>query len=303
MDFLEELHGASRAFRTIQAFEFALDVLLAFVVSATILYAFGISIYYCALPVAVYSVLRLRKMRKTGVLAEISKDYPDIEEVVKTANDNKGQSSFIIDRLMSDAASNIATVQSSSFVDRRRIMSRCLLLVVFTFLFMSVTFVKFEGFWAGVHMDLPDEAGKIINAVPFLKDSRFANPQTKDQEVANWTAKETLEEEKVGGEAGGERPGYAEGPLPGSGGGIGSEENRDIYGDMSMASLYGQNIKMKVRPDIGGTIEIRDIDGKDEYSKFEVVGAESSGQFSEDMNVEHEAAIRRYFELVSAAGV
>ena len=99
--------------------------------------------------------------------------------------------------------------------------------------------------------------------------------------------------------SGGSVPGFNEGPLEGSGGGAGEEDNKDIYGAPSSARLEGRDVKMEVHPEYGGEVEIRDVEEQAASKSFKMPEEIQSAGTPEQEPVEYEEIIKKYFEKLS----
>jgi hypothetical protein len=105
-----------------------------------------------------------------------------------------------------------------------------------------------------------------------------------------------VDEEKLGGESGGEMPGFSEGPIPGFGGGVGEDSNPDIYGEASSAKIAGKDIYMEVHPEYGGEIEIKNVEQKKIGGEFTGDLRGKSAEIPEQDPVEYRELIKKYFQ-------
>jgi len=118
-----------------------------------------------------------------------------------------------------------------------------------------------------------------------------------EHEKSNWTSSE--EKKKLGSEAGGETPGYNEGPIAGQGGGKGYETGADIFGDAQSASLFGKDVDFNLHPEYGGDIEIRETGGRAKVKRFDIDEVQSVEECAECVvGPENEEVVRNYFELI-----
>jgi hypothetical protein len=105
--------------------------------------------------------------------------------------------------------------------------------------------------------------------------------------------------DKLGAQAGGNRPGMSSGPIPGKGSGTGTDPSADIYGKASSASIAGNDVDFRLRPEYGGDIEIRETGARAKDPAFQMQDVQSAEQCVECVvGPEHEEVVRKYFEKI-----
>jgi hypothetical protein len=123
----------------------------------------------------------------------------------------------------------------------------------------------------------------------------------KEWERGNHSNKK--EAEKIGGAYGGKAPGFSEGPLAGTGGGTGENDNQNLYGAPTSARIEGQNVKMEVHPEYGGEVDIEDTRKPSDTRPFNPLESVDSAASDRSQDpVEYEEVIRSYFEKLSLEG-
>lgn len=286
-----ELKGLSKRIRTLNILITSTIILFAV---AIIMQFLAISVFYAILPVFVYLLLSVRDMARCHItLNKISEKYPEIEEQLKTAYDNKDREDIIVKSLLLDVSRGMDNMRYSSFFETGRTTIRILFAIFLAFLLLSVNLINFADANSTLYRNW-NFLGNIgnLDLTSGGKDSGSGGDQW---EAGNYTAPK--EREKVGSEAGGQRPGVSQGPEPGRGGGVGEELNKEIYGAPSSAKIEGKDIMMEMHPEFGGEIEIRDTNQEKTDNEFLISSVEST-KTPEQEPVEYQEIIKRYFEML-----
>jgi hypothetical protein len=242
-------------------------------------------------------IIRDRRTVNTIVLK-----YPSLDERLQTAYDNRKESNILVERLITDVSRKLDDLHSSAFMSQRGLFIRISVIVLLVFSLISINLVSIQQ--AGIHL-----RSNLENAVNGFSSGAgdgggsgtMSMGGGKDWNQSTYSNKKELQ--KVGGGPGGKAPGYSEGPLAGTGGGSGEDENQNIYGAPTSARIEGQNVKMEVHPEYGGEVDIEDT-RKDSDSRAYKVPAEIDSAASDPGQdpVEYEEVIKNYFDRLSREG-
>ena len=97
------------------------------------------------LSIIISIILFWKKTKSYDVLEKISQKYPDFEESLETAYDNKDRSSgdnIIIRSLMTDASSEMDSVDTAAFFNKRQITLKVFLIIFLSFSLLFFTLVQ-----------------------------------------------------------------------------------------------------------------------------------------------------------------
>ncbi len=283
-----ELNGLSKKMRVL---DILINSTIIFLTGTVIMQFLAIPIFYAILPVFAYIVFSIRDINRCCItIDKISEKYPEIEEQIKTAYDNKDGGDIIVRGLIRDVSRDMDNFRYSSFFETGRMTIRILAVIFLAFVLLSINFINF-----------PDTNSILYRNWNFLVNMGDLNLAVGDKDsrggdqwqIGNYTAPK--EKEKLGSESGGKQPGVSQGPEPGRGGGVGEEPNREIYGAPSSAKIEGNDIKMEMHPEFGGEIRIRDTSQGTNPDEFSISSIESA-KTPEQEPVEYHEIIKRYFE-------
>lgn len=215
-------------------------------------------------PVSIVLVMRARR-RRLGICAAIGTAYPELDEPLKTAYDNREIENPVVADLAGAVAEEMDEVAYSSFLNRKRITSRVISIIVIALLIISLAVVDFS----------------VVESVDGVKLPVF---------------------DRMDGVGGGAGIGESFGAIDGDGDGAGN--GRDIYGEPSVASIEGTNLDLTMYTGVGSEFSIRET-SETEMQEFEEsplfpvepVGAEASEERIVDADL-----VGRYFEELAAAG-
>lgn len=298
--FIKQLQELDRVFWGIQVYRLFLDLLIGFLFFSIVLQFLGASILYSLPPTILYLlILATREILARDVLGGVEKEYPELNERLKTAYDNRGtEGNVIVEDLLSSVSKTMENVSSSSFLSSGGLAVRVYITLVLVFLLLSVSFIDIRNIAAGLMNPDLMKNNYLLNAL--ANGSITFGDQSRWEMNPNYTAEDP---NKLGAEPGGEQPGYSEGPIPGVGGGVGSSENPNIYGDPSAASLGDSSVHIELHPEYGGSIHIEESNQQLSGSGVDIGQVESSQQ-CEDCIVgpEYEEIVRRYFEKLLEGG-
>ena len=298
MELIDKVKEARILFIGLRAYKLLLDFIMGFLLTAVFLQILGVTLFVALVPAAFYFVIQLiRELRRTDIVSHLESRYGNLRERLSTAYENRGRSNIIIDDLMRDVSTRLEDVESSSFVESKALTIRTIATIFLAFLLFTVTVMDFRGFLLGLINDNTDLSNTINNAKEGYTNELQALMGER-WEGSNWTTED--EKEKLGAQSGGQRPGYGQGPVPGSGLGVGSETSSDIYGKASVASIEGQNLDFQLHPEYGGSIEVQESTGKIKASDLTITNVESADTCDDcAVGPEHEDIVRRYFEKIS----
>lgn len=146
-NFISKLNDHARLTKKIIFFDSVFNVLILFLVFAVIFSLIeSIEFKYLAiisiiLSIIISFILFLKKIKSYDILKKISRKYPDYEECLNTAYDNKEKDNVIIRGLMRDAASEMREVDAAVFFNKKQITLKVFLIIFLSFLLLSFTFV------------------------------------------------------------------------------------------------------------------------------------------------------------------
>ncbi len=281
-----------KTFLEVRVYHLLLNVILAFLLFTILCQLLGINALYALVPAVVcFFVLLAREMR-VRVVDAVGKKYPTLDEKLKTAFDNRGRRNVIVDSLISDVVVDIDGLRTSRFVETPDVAKRVYAVILLTFIILTLTMIDFRGFDLGF---LKDRALGGMRTVIDRGEGFNGMEWGRDFEVSNYSNEN--EQRRLGASSGGEQPGYNVGPIPGMGGGVGSNENPNIFGDASSANLEGQDLDFQLHPEYGGEINVDETTENVRTEPIEITEVESADMCDEcAIAAEHESIVRRYFE-------
>jgi len=296
--FISRIAEAGRVIWEIRLAGLAMNTLICFLAFSVMLTIFDVNVLYGLAPTAVYALSAFfRSMIKSNVIETIEKRNQGLEEKLRTAYDNRDRGNLVVEDLLSGVSNEMENVETSSFLDSRRLTTKVAASIALVFLMLAITAMDFRGMASNL-IDingLMRGVGEAMRERGIEYESLAGGPDR--WEGSNLTTEK--EEEKYGTETGGERPGFNIGPNLGAGGGVGTEDSSDIYGQASSAAIEGQNVDLNLRPDYGGEIEIKEEGDEQANSATGLEGAEAAETCDEcAVGPEHEELVKRYFEKI-----
>ena len=297
--FIRQITEAGRAIWEIKLFEIAMSTVICFLAFSILLTVVGSNIIWALITSAVYFLIILfRSAMKSDIVSTIEKKNKHLDERLKTAFDNQNKENLVVSHLLTDVSSDMENVETSAFMDEKAVTSKVVMVIVMIFLMLFLTVIDFKGRLSNV-IDLNSLMNDIGNS---LREKRLEYERAiageEGWEASNLTTEK--EREKLGAEPGGDRPGFHMGPIPGSGGGVGSDDLREIYGEASSTVINGEELDFNLRPDYGGEIDMEETDAR--RQQVNALGSESAdaSETCEECAVgpEYEALVKRYFEKI-----
>lgn len=298
-ELVKKIGEVGRAVWEIKLFEMLVDSMVVFLAFAVVLTVFGANVLYGLAPALVYLLASFfRSAMRSDIIGTVEDRNIELRERLKTAYQNREKSNIIVQHLLSDVSKDVDKVESSVFLDSRRVSYRVALSIALVFLMLLVTVIDLRGLLSNT-FDLDDLSSMLRYALKErgIEYEKIAGGEDR-WEGSNLTTEK--EKEKMGAEPGGERPGFHMGPIPGGGGGVGSDDASEVYGKASSAVIEGEKVELRLRPDYGGDTEIKD-DNRDAAAKIleKPVSVESAETCEEcAIGPEHEDLVRRYFEKI-----
>lgn len=287
----------------IRMFSVILESIIIFALCSIGLSMSGLPFLYGIMPSFAYFMLKLAAViRDRRTMSTIILKYPGLYERLQTAYDNRRESNILVERQISDVSRGMDDMRSSAFISGRSVFLRVSVTVVLLFVLLSIHLVSIQQ--AGVHFrtDLERALEGIYGGGEGDGGSEtMGMGGGKEWERGNHSNKK--ETEKIGGAYGGKAPGFSEGPLAGTGGGTGENENQNLYGAPTSARIEGQNVKMEVHPEYGGEVDIEDTRKPSDTRPFDALESVDSAASDRSQDpVEYEEVIRAYFEKLSSEG-
>lgn len=301
-DVLKRVREVRRFVYAVFFYYAVLDFVVAFLATAIIFDFAGVGVTYALAVAAIYSLARaIKNIRRSDVIADIEAHYRGLRERLTTAYDNRDTDNVLVRRLRTDVLAKMDAVESTPFIDSIAAMKRVFAVIVLCFVFIGIGTAEFKTFpvveFIGENPVL-NEAREAINNLPG-GDGFGVDEEDRSWEPSNWSNPD--EQDTLGAEAGGRKPGVSYGPIPGTGGGAGEDVNEQIFGQASSASLEGQDIDFKLHPEYGGDIEIsQEGDETRRPADFALPDVASLEECAECVvGPEHEEIVRRYFEKIA----
>ena len=217
--------------------------------------------------IAVLAILVVRaRGRYMDVCAEIGTAYSELDEPLKTAHDNCEIENVVMEDLAEDVTKEMDNIAYSSFLDRKRIFSRIVAIILMALFIVSLAVTDFS----------------VVESV----------------DAANFPALN-----KLAGGGGGD--GGGSGENSGSMDMAGTGSVRDIYGEPSVASIEGTKLDLTMYTGVGSEFSIRETSETEthdfkESSPFPVEPVASEAP--EPIPGENSDLVGRYFEELAAAG-
>lgn len=298
-ELVKKIGEAGRTIWQIRLFELLVDSIVVFLACALVLTIIGSNILYGVIPALVYLLAALfRGAMESDTIGAMEDRHHELRERLKTAYQNRGKSNVIVEDLLSDVSEEIDHVETAAFFDSPRVSWKVTAAILLVFLMLFVTVIDLRGLLSNA-FNLDDLARQLKDAMKEhgIEYEKITGGEERWEESNLTTEKER---EKMGAEPGGERPGFNMGPVPGGGGGVGSDDPKDIYGKASSAVIEGEKVELQLRPDYGGDTEIKD-DSRNAVSRIvEKPGSVESAEACEECAVgpEYEDLVRRYFEKI-----
>jgi len=290
---------AKAVFWGIRLYKTILDFIFGFMLSALIFQVAGFELLYAIFPALLFAALKIiREYRRSNIVRQLEGKYDGLDERLQTAIEYKGMRNPIVEDLVADVTQRMDNVEASAFLSSDTLAKRVYALAILSFLLLTVTVLNLRAVAfrsldfildsTNMQKTVDDLAGKAGTGFDTLMGNRW--------EQSNWTDEN---KEKLGAESGGERPGVSEGPVPGTGGGVGSDAASEIYGEASSASIEGRDVDFRLHPEYGGDIEIRETGGMVREDAFRLEDVQSAEECEECVvGPENEEMVRRYFEKI-----
>ncbi|VVB52678.1 Uncharacterised protein [uncultured archaeon] len=299
MDVTRKIRDVNRTLLVSELFQIILNSLIIFLTLSIILSILGITLFLGLIVAGMaFIIMVVWDEVKRDPLKRISEVYPTLKERVRTAYDNRHRHNLITESLNIDVYKRMDLMEDGRFVDDTRIIYKVVGSFILIFLLLTVTVIDLHGILANIIGSDGLLRNQLNQAVDRVTGGQFDVTGNKGYE-GNENYKTDQEKEKLGAESGGDRPGYNEGPIPGKGGGVGSDGTQDIFGEASSANLNGKDLNVKLHPEYGGDIDIEEVAGGKKAGDF-VIGEVQSTQVCEECAVgpEHAEIVRKYFESI-----
>ncbi|MHC1575387.1 MAG: DUF7502 family protein [Candidatus Methanogasteraceae archaeon] len=212
-------------------------------------------------------ILMILAQRARGdACAEIGVAYPDLNEPLKTAYDNREVENVVMQDLAEDVEEQVDDIEYSSFLNQKLIASRVATIIVLAFFIISLAVADFS----------------VVESVDGTRLPVIG---------------------MIGGEGAGAGAGFGESidtiDIEDS-----MEGGYDIYGDPSVASIEGTDLDLTMYTGVGSEFSIREA-AETEMQEFEESPAfpvePVASEASEERIVDSDL-VGRYFEELAAAG-
>jgi len=94
-------------------------------------------------PISILLVMFTRR-RRDGVCASVGAAYPGLDEPLRTAYDNRGIENVVVDDLAEMVTAEMDEIAYSSFLNRKRITSRVVLIILLALFIVSLAVANFS---------------------------------------------------------------------------------------------------------------------------------------------------------------
>ena len=150
-NFILKLRNSAWQIKKIIFFDSSFNLLILFLISFILLLGIGFNygavtiIAAIALSMIISIILFLKKIKRYDVVGKISLKYPDFEESLETAYDNKDKDekdNIIIRSLMRDASNEMDSIDAGTFFNKRQIALKVFLIIFLSFSLLSLTFIQ-----------------------------------------------------------------------------------------------------------------------------------------------------------------
>ena len=94
-------------------------------------------------PISILLVMFTRR-RRDGVCASVGAAYPELDEPLRTAYDNRGIENVVVDDLAEMVTAEMDEIAYSSFLNRKRITSRVVLIILLALFIVSLAVANFS---------------------------------------------------------------------------------------------------------------------------------------------------------------
>ncbi len=304
---IRKIKDTRREHWRIRLFVALMNAVIVFLLSAIILAFMESNTLLALAPALVYMVYEFfisSAESERALVERISLNNPEIREQIKTAYDNRKERgrNIVLLSLSREVSRIIDRTGVSSLIDSNELVFKTVSAVFLSFILLTLNFTGFDASSINSLLD-NKEINHLIEGIEDLTgfDLRegLSGAGEKKDYLADDRYEDTLDRQDIGSSHGGLLPGFDEGEIPDSGGGAGSAADEDIFGDPSTASIEGRSVEMKLHPEYGGNIELRDVN--DETGRWEIpekdLEGEASGMPDQDP-VEYKEFIKRYFEAM-----
>lgn len=273
----EELEGKvnklAHTIWDITIFNYALLFITSFLASVLVFIVLKIWPYFAFAPATGAVILvYARKERHKRVMDIIERGNPALKERLKTAYDNRDKDNLIVRELTREVNYDLENVDSGVFVSLKRTNTYVGVSVVIVFLLLFLLFSGFEGIGlSGLFGGGGGGGGGGSSSSSSSSGGSGADQgeeDTSSQDISTGTA-----------------------------------QTKDIYGDSSMAKIEGTDVELEIHPEYGeqGTIDAGQGENQDgaEEIRSGFVQATAADPYSDDIPVELENVVRKYFEKLS----
>ncbi len=303
MRLVRELREIRREYNKTYSFIALENAIIILLISAIFLRFMNFNIFIAIIPpilYLLYIIFLCKSIREKHIVEKIASVDPSLSERIKTAYDNRkyrGRNIVLIS-LNYDVSRMMDKMGLSSLIDIKMITFRTITTVILAFILLSINFINLDFTRLSINLN-PDYINEITNSISkshgFNMGRDMKNMGNLNRYVADNRYKDKEERQNLGAEGGGEIPGFSEGEIPDTGGGAGLSADEDIFGKATSAKIEGKNIDMKLHPEYGGNIEIRDVNQVSDINILDI-GEVKATEMPEQEPLEYREFIKRYFQ-------
>ncbi|MBN2518853.1 MAG: hypothetical protein JXB14_08435 [Candidatus Altiarchaeota archaeon] len=272
--FIEQVSQGVGLVKKLRLFELFLPLTVVFLLFSLILILFGEEFYYAAIPTAFVAVALTLKKIKGSPIRSLEGANPKLRERLRTAYDNRQSDNFIVRDLMRDVSEDLLNMDTDRLLNLQRATLYISLIIILIFLLLAMVFVGFEG--------IPGLGGSSSN----YGGSGGAGGGGSDSS---------------GGGGGGSGGDAEKETSPEMGAGMGGPKN--IYSDVSMATIEGEELELELHPEYGGENRIGSEKPKGQEALGEVrstfVQSTAAESYTENIPTRVEEIVRNYFQKLT----
>ncbi len=307
-----KLKAVRKEIKKMQVLEVLIDAIIVFLAFAIPLTFFNLSVFFALIPFIIYLGYRILVVgieSEHSLVENIAAGNPSLKEQIETAYDNRKYMgrNIVLTSLNYDVSRNMDKTGVSSLLDTRKLVNRTVAAVFMAFLLLTINFIGFD--FGDLEINFgPDRMNNILNdlsnTLGFDLSDELGFGGDKREYVADDRYRVEEEIPELGGSSGGILPGFEEGEIPDAGTGAGASGDEDIFGDPTSAKIEGDNVDMKLPPEYGGNIEIRDVNEGSGTLPWEgnIEGGAGSGMETEAAieyaNIGYREMVKKYFQSI-----
>ncbi|MFH1409042.1 MAG: hypothetical protein ABIH34_03990 [Nanoarchaeota archaeon] len=183
---LKELKGEMVKVTLLHSF---LDSAILFLMLALIFTLININLFYLGPPLIVLFLLLVTMKVKRNHLRQIERRHPEVNEMLRTAQDTKEDESFMVRAFQYDLFQAIKFVDSATFLNMPRVLTKMTLVVLLSIATVTLAATSFHLFDVGQYVNEGIEAiakfnpGDLIPGGEITQDDNLAKLGDQQQDI------------------------------------------------------------------------------------------------------------------------